>query len=249
MAHELPQTVQLMKNHRSIRQFTDQPVDDATFREIIFAAQRAPSSHHVQAYSIVHVTDPDKRATLARVAGGQQYVNEAPVFLVFVADFWKHEHVCIEEDSDFQIDETENVLVGTVDAALAAQNALTAAESFGLGGVMIGGIRNHPRDVRDCLDLPRYTFPVMGLCLGYAAEVPEQKPRLPLEMILHTNTYCEKPFIDGRKNYDEEMAHYYQTRSANQKEISWSKQMSDYFAKVRRPEVTTFLTEQGFALK
>ncbi|SER60877.1 oxygen-insensitive NADPH nitroreductase [Salisediminibacterium halotolerans] len=249
MVYEMPETVRVMQQHRSIRSFTDQPVADETFQEIIRAAQRAPSSHHVQAYSIVRVIDPEKRATLARIAGGQQYVSEAPIFLVFVADFWKHEHICIEEDSDFQIDETENVLVGTVDAALAAQNALTAAESFGLGGVMIGGIRNHPHDVRDCLNLPRYTFPVMGLCLGYAAEVPEQKPRLPLETILHTDTYCEKPFIESRKAYDEEMTHYYKTRSANQKELSWSQQMSDYFAKVRRPAVTAFLAEQGFALK
>ncbi|WP_238544956.1 nitroreductase family protein [Geomicrobium sp. JCM 19039] len=166
----------LIQSHQSIRKYEDKRVDDAIIADLIESARWAPSSHHVQAYTIIRVTDHEKRIALKDVAGGQPWVETAPVFLVFTADWHKHKINNEKWEAPMQMEETENVIVGAVDVALAAQNVLLTARSYGLGGVMIGGIRNDLHEVARILELPSYTFPVMGLCLGYPDQDPGQKP-------------------------------------------------------------------------
>ncbi|SUG89245.1 oxygen-insensitive NADPH nitroreductase [Salmonella enterica subsp. enterica] len=75
------------------------------------------------------------------------------------------------------------------DTAMMGQNALTAAESLGLGGVYIGGIRNNIESVTELLKLPKHVLPLFGLCLGWPADNPDLKPRLPAELVVHENQY------------------------------------------------------------
>ncbi|PRO67279.1 oxygen-insensitive NADPH nitroreductase [Alkalicoccus urumqiensis] len=244
-----PLLMDLLHQHRSIRSFTNEPVPEAVLEEILEAARRAPTSHHIQAYSIIRITDPEKRKRLAHLCGNQRYVEEAPEFLVFTADFYRHSLISEARQQPFEIHETENVLVGAVDAALAAENAYIAAKAAGLGGVMIGGIRNEPDGVRECLDLPPYTFPVMGMCLGYAGEIPEQKPRLPKEAVVFENTYRTDGLQRALNRFDEAIHAYYTARSTNQRDTDWSTEMSRYFAKKRRRDLTPFLINQGFSMQ
>jgi nitroreductase len=93
-----------------------------------------------------------------------------------------------------------------------AQNALTAAESMGLGGVFIGGVRSSIHELSDILNLPKYVIPLVGLCIGYpSGDKPELKPRLPKSMVLHENQYQT---LDKLKlaNYDKTMLKYYENR-------------------------------------
>ncbi|MCV5307300.1 nitroreductase NfsA, partial [Escherichia coli] len=83
----------------------------------------------------------------------------------------------------------EQLLIGVVDTALLAQNALIAAESLGLGGVYIGGLRNSIEAVTELLELPQHVLPLFGLCLGWPADNPDIKPRMPAAMLVHENRY------------------------------------------------------------
>lgn len=178
-------TIDLILSHRSIRQFTPEPVSAEQLDQILSAAQSAASSSFLQANSIIRVTDKGLRATLAELAGHQAYVVEAAEFLVFCADYHRHSQIVPEARTGF----VEQLMIGAIDGALMAQNALLAAQSLGLGGVYIGGIRNNPAEVSEVLGLPHQVIPLFGLCLGHPAQRPEQKPRLPRALVVHENRY------------------------------------------------------------
>lgn len=144
---------------------------------------------------------------------------------------------------------TEQFVIATVDAALVAQNTLLAAESIGLGGVYIGGIRNDPQSVCELLDIPDLVYPVFGMCLGYPAEIPEQKPRLPLAVILRKNSYVsedEEPLLE---EYDQHCRQYYQLRSSDSRKDCWTRQVADMMGHPMRPHMRAFLEKKGFAMR
>ncbi|MFB5664119.1 oxygen-insensitive NADPH nitroreductase [Alteribacillus sp. HJP-4] len=238
-----------IQSHRSTRKFKNTRIPEEIIKEIITSAQWAPTSHNVQAYSIISITDQTLRVELAHLCGDQKYVKEAPAFFVFTADFYPHSLISRRLEVPFEMEETENVIVGAVDTALAAQNALLTARAYGLGGVMIGGIRNHSEKVAKLLKLPEWTFPVMGLCLGYPASITDQKPRFPLYGVLHENHYDANDIEKAIVEYDERTLHYYSNRKPNPKQSGWSSQMAAYLSTPRRPGVTAFLKKQGFKMK
>jgi nitroreductase len=240
-------TIDLLQSHRSIRRYTDKPIPKEILEEILTSAQWAPSSHHVQAYSIIIVDDQEKKKVLSEVAGSQRYVAECQVFLVFCADFYRLSLACEMWDTKFEVDEVENLLVAGVDTALAAENALIAARSYGLGGVMIGGIRNNPERVKELLGLPNYTIPIMGMCLGYPNQEPWQKPRTPKEVVVHYNQYRPKEkIIEGLELYEEISADYYKRRTNGARQEGWTKQMAKYLSNPRRVHLKDFIKKQGF---
>ena len=140
-------TIDLILSHRSIRQFTPEPISASQLDQILSAAQSASSSSFLQANSIIRVTDKGLRATLAELAGHQAYVAEAAEFLLFCADYQRHSQIVPEAQTGF----VEQLMIGAIDGALMAQNTLLAAQSLGLGGVYIGGIRNNPAAVSETM--------------------------------------------------------------------------------------------------
>ncbi|MEC7587984.1 MAG: oxygen-insensitive NADPH nitroreductase, partial [Pseudomonadota bacterium] len=183
------QTIDLLTSHRSIRKFTDEPVDPDLFSRLVEAAQASASSSFLQGVTIIRVTDPGKRVALRDVAGGQAYVEMAPEFLVFCADLSRPMRCCRQHGGTPAEGLTEQFVIATVDAALYAQNLVIAAESAGLGICYIGALRNDPAKVTELLDLPQQVYPVFGLCLGHPAQDPEVKPRLPVSVTLKTDSY------------------------------------------------------------
>ena len=129
---------------------------------------------------------------------------------MFCADFNRHLQICPEAELGL----AEQLLLGVVDTALMAQNAFTAAESLGLGGVYIGGLRNNIESVTELLKLPKHVLPLFGLCLGWPADNPDLKPRIPAAMLVHENHY-QPVDRDVLHQYDEELANYYLTRDSN----------------------------------
>jgi nitroreductase len=242
-------TIDLMQAHRSIRKFTEREVDDKTLKTIIAAAQCAATSHFVQAYTIVRVQNMKKRKAIAELAGPQAWVARAPVFLVFCADFSRLEAVCRIHDTAMQKGWAEQFVTATVDTALLAQNVLIAAESLGMGGVYIGGIRNDPQTVCDLLAIPDQAYPVFGMCLGWPAQDPPPKPRLPVEAVLFTDRYPQQQDTDMLAAYDRSTNHYYLTRNSNLKDETWTRQMADFMSRVFRPHMKAFLEKKGFFLK
>ncbi|MGN5005534.1 oxygen-insensitive NADPH nitroreductase [Aeromonas sp. 96A] len=211
------QTIDLLLSHRSIRQFTAEPIAPQQLDAILAAAQSASTSSFLQVTSIVRVCEPEARQQLAMLAGNQPYA--------------------------------EQLLIGAIDGALMAQNALLAAQSLGLGGVYIGGIRNHPAEVSELLGLPHQVIPLFGLCLGHPAQQPEQKPRLPRGLVVHQERYQHELDRDLLARYDQQIADYYQARSSNNKQQTWSGQIRAILGKESRPFMLGFLQSRGFNLK
>ncbi|WP_088102727.1 oxygen-insensitive NADPH nitroreductase [Halalkalibacter urbisdiaboli] len=241
--------IELIQSHRSIRKFTNEKVSNEQINMIVEAGRWAPSSHHVQAYSIVVINEKEKKRNLASLAGNQSYVESCPVFFVICADFYRLHEVSTLLNKPFEVGEIEQVLVGAVDAALVAQNMLLAARANGMGGVMIGGIRNEPEKVANLLNLPKYTFPVMGLCIGYPDQDPAQKPRLPLKAVVHDEQYNTVQLNQVLREYDDVMSDYYRKRTKGKRIETWTSQMANHFTTPKRPQVGEFLKNQGFLKK
>lgn len=237
-------TIDLLCSHRSIRSFTDQKVSAEQREAIIAAAQSASTSSFLQCSSIVRITDPALRDQLVTLTGGQTWVAEAAEFWVFCADFNRHLQIC----SDAQLGRAEQLLLGCVDTALMAQNALVAAESLGLGGVFIGGIRNNIAQVTELLGLPKFVLPLFGFCLGYPESIPDVKPRIPQSMLVHENRYQPvDPAVLA--DYDSRTAIYYEQRDSNQRSETWSQLIQRLIIKETRPFMLDYLHQQGWATR
>ncbi len=246
-------TIDLLSRHRSVRKFKDKPVDDALFHTVVKAAQCASTSSHVQAYTIIRVQDKDNRRQIADLAGPQLWVEQAPIFLVFCADLTRLESACDRHGIAPEKGWAEQFVVATVDTALLAQNLMIAAESLGLGGVFIGGIRNDPKMVCELLNIPDTAYPVFGMCLGYPDQTPTIKPRLPLDLVLREDFFSgpksKKDRTDSLSAYDQTCKGYYLSRDSNLKDQTWSRQMANFMGKVSRPHMKSFLKKRGFFLK
>lgn len=241
------QVIELLKNHRSIRQFTNEPVTQAQLRAIIEAAGAASTSNFIQAYSVINVTSPITRQQLSELAGGQKWVRESPVFLVFCADLKRAQSACDFENINMDSGYTEQFIVSTVDVSLAAQNAMIAAESMGLGGVFIGGIRNNPQAVCELLNIPKQVYPIFGMCLGVPAAHPEQKPRLPVDVVLMQESYQQD--VSYLQSYNDTCHAYYQGRSSGARAETWTHQIALMVSKSAREHMKTFLEKQGLTTK
>lgn len=244
-------TIKLLLNHRSIRKYADTPLTTEQLHTIIAAAQQASTSSNMQAYSIIRITDNKIRQQLMELSGQQQHVAEAPEFLVWCADLSRIQTAIsgrLDEHND-NIELTENFIVSTVDAALAAQNSAIAAESMGLGILYVGGIRNDITTVSKLLQLPRYVYPLFGLCIGYPAEAPLLRPRLPLDAVLHENSYDNEKQLSAVQQYDQEMIDYVSQRSAGKQSFSWSDAMTRRLEVKQRADILPYLQGQGFIKK
>ncbi|QJP15788.1 NADPH-dependent oxidoreductase [Starkeya sp. ORNL1] len=185
-------TIASQLDHRSVRAFLAEPLPDGTLEVLVAAAQSAPSSSNVQAWSVIAVEDPERRARLAAIAGNQKHIELAPIFLVFVADLSRVHRIAERAGATTDgLDYTESFLIASLDAAFAAQNALVAAESLELGAVYIGALRNNAEEVARILGLPPRAFAVVGLVVGRPdpAVLTDVKPRLPQDAVLHRDVY------------------------------------------------------------
>ena len=186
------EVLDLLLAHRSVRKFAPGDVTDDHLQAMVAAAQSAPTSSNLQPWSVVVVRDPERKARLATYAAGQRFVEEAPVLLVWVADLSRARRLAARAGTAVDAaDYLETTIIGFVDTALAAQNAVVAAESLGLGTVFVGAIRNHPDKVAAELGLPPHAVATFGLAVGVPdpTESAGIKPRLPQAAVVHHERY------------------------------------------------------------
>lgn len=239
-------TIELINNHRSIRDYKSDKIDESVINEIIVAAQSMPSSINGQQTSIVVVQDETTKALIATYAGGQPWIEKAPLFLLFVTDFYKTNLAAKKNGVTQEIHESiESTLVGAVDVGLNMGAAIIAAESLGLGIVPIGGIRNNPQGMIDLLELPEMTFPVAGLAIGYPNSLSGKKPRLPLNTFRHDEKYHTEHLESEIENYDVLMSNYLEGINRSQ-EVNWSTHTSSIYKQVYFPKVLPVMVKQGF---
>lgn len=242
------ETIKKLTEHVSVRDFKDTPLSLETKQLLLKAARSGSSSHFVQAFSIIEITDKALRAELATISGSAAYVNQTGTFYVFVADLYRQSRLLRAENKSLSgLKNMESLIVGIVDGTIAAQNMVVAAESMDLGVCYIGGIRNDIRKVSQLLNLPEYTMPLFGLTIGVPKSKNQVKPRLLLENQVSENTYPTEQFADLAE-YEAFSRAYYDSREGNQQQTSWSEKNIEFFKDIRRPEIAGFLKEQGFTL-
>ena len=240
------EVIKLLNHHRSLRKFTDEKLSEETIRTLVGAAQSASTSSYVQAYSIMGVTDPEKKKALREIST-QSYVEHNGHLFVFVVDYYRHQELAKKTDADISIDKTENLIVGVVDASLAAQNMAVAAESMELGICYIGSLRNDVKKASEILGLPDGAFPLFGMVAGYPTEEGSQKERLPFEAVYHENTYQRIDEVeDDIEAYDQRVSDYYSERTEGKRDDKWSGQVINMLSKKQRLDVDEVLKEKGF---
>ena len=168
-------TIEALLGRRSIRKFKDEAIDDDTRATLETVAQHAASSQFLNDWSAIRITDPAIKAKLAEF-GHQPYIATAPLLYVFVIDEHRNARIAerkgIDPASDeFHLKYSYRFTQAQNDAVLALHAMETAAYSPGLGCVILGSLLNNIPGLIDVLNLPEYTYPVLGLAIGKPPDV------------------------------------------------------------------------------
>lgn len=187
----------------SQRHYTDKPVTDALLGVLLACAQSAPTKSDLQQYSIVVVKDPAVREALVGLGSGMDWAPNAPVFLTFCADLRRIRRLAAIRGHDYRNDNLDTFMNGVVDAALAMQSFITAAESVGLGTCPISQIRNKIDRACEILGLPDGVFPIAGLAVGWPKfPAPQISLRLPPSVVVHKDRYDDSALENEVEAYD-----------------------------------------------
>ncbi len=234
----------------SVRDYADQPVDDAMIDTILKAAFRAPTSSNIQSYSVIIVRDQEIKDQLSVVTGNQPHVRKTPVFLAFCADLTRIEAALRRNGHTIDGNNLEVGLVSSIDAALVGMSAYLSARSLGLTGVMIGAVRNDAVRTAEILGLPKYVYCVFGMCLGWPGTVPQQKPRMDFDAMVHRDRYGNQGagFDPGEAldSYDATLAAHYASIGKPTTPASWSHDVDKKFHPQLRQGLREQLKQQGF---
>lgn len=220
---ELPSdksTLTTILSHVSVRQFRDEALSNEHLAVVLEAMRRAPTSSAMQSTLYVCVTDKAALQQLRPHVGGQQFIQQCGAFIVGCMDLRHIDRVTSERgypnrSSDFRL-----FITSLEDISISTQNASLAAESLGLGTVMVGGTVNGAAEVAELLGLPHRVIPLLGLAIGWPDQPPEPvRPRLPRPMVFHHNRYDATAEAEFLNEHDREILErgYYDGRR-----IDWS---------------------------
>ena len=247
------QVIESLLGHRSVRAYLPDALGEDVLASLVAAAQSAASSSNLQLWDVVAVQDPARKARLSMLAGDQAHIRDAPLFLLWVVNFARAEAMAQAAGRTVAaLDYLEMLVAGIVDAGLAAQNAVVAAESLGLGTVYIGGIRNHIDQVAAELALPLGAFAVFGLCVGKPdpARPAAVKPRLPPQIVLHREQFQSQTDLTAIADYDARMLAFQQTQAMP--ETGWTRSVLSRLrgaeSLMGRDNLRELLEERGFRM-
>jgi nitroreductase len=242
---------------RSIRKFQDKEVPDALLRVLFACAQSAPAKSDLQQYSIIHVTDPAKKTAMAKLAA-TPWIETAPVVLVFCGDGRRARKISELRGKPYGQDTLDSFMNAAVDAGLALQAFIIAAEAAGLGCCAISQVRTAIEQVSDLLELPNNVFPLAGLAAGWPGEVREVTLRLPPALVVHRDRYDDTNLAAEIDGYDSRRHAAFPSPSRGQfhndlygqaEFYGWSEHVA---RRLSRPEgretLRAFLQARGFAL-
>lgn len=245
-------TVADILNRRSHRRYTGEPVSEDLLEVLLACAQSAPAKSDLQQFSIVVVTDKKARD----VIGGWE--GAAPVFLMFCADSRRQRRLAEIRGHDFKNDNVDTFMNSCVDAALAMQSFILAAESVGLGCCPISQVRNKIDVWCNVLGLPDGVFPISGLCAGWPSTKGYISMRLPPSVVVHRDKYDDSNLQEEVDAYDARRHAIYQIPPEKQRlterygvldYCGWSENTTRQLSEAERPGFKAFLNSHGFALK
>ncbi|HEX2969409.1 MAG TPA: nitroreductase family protein [Bacteroidales bacterium] len=243
---------QTLLNRRTIRKYTPEPVNDELLDEILTAGCRASTTGNMQVYSIIISRDQERKKALLPLHFGQKMITDAPVVLTFCADFNRFNKWCRARNAQPGYDNFLSFLTAAIDALLVAQTVCIAAEARGLGICYLGTTTYMAREISGILGLPKGVIPVTTVTLGWPAEKPGDVGRLPLEGIVHRESYTDytDESIDFIYSEKESRADSLMFTSENNKEtlaqvftdIRYKKEDNEHFSRM----LLGFLKDQGF---
>lgn len=239
--------IDALKNHRSIRSFLDKPVSDEQIHTIIKATQAAPSSINGQQVSIIAIKNQVRRENMSEYGSYQWFIKEAPLFLLFCVDYHRASIACEKVGEKIQAQNClETTLVGAVDVGIYTGFATIAAESLGLGTVIVGGLRDHLEEVTEFVELPPLVYPLVGIAIGYPADVPPLKPRLPEEAVFFNEKYDKTRLPELIDQYDRDFLEYTKNRGGDAEPHTWSDHVAAVYANEYYHNVPELIKKQGF---
>ncbi len=241
--------------HRSHRDYTGQPVDEATLELLFACALSAPSKSDLQQADIIHVVDPAKRAVISDLIPEMPWVRAAPVFLIFCANNRRLRLISEMRGKTFANDHLDAFFNATLDAGIVLATFLQAAAAIGLGCCPISVIRDHAETISHLLELPQWVFPVAGLCVGHPADTGQISPRLPLALTVHRDRYDEAQLPQHIDAYDRRrhaLRPYRRQREIDRfgraQHYGWSEDKARQYARPQRVDFGRFVRAKGFRL-
>lgn len=186
------EVIRQLKERKSVRVFEDRPIEEALVKEILTAATEAPTAGNQQLYTILRITDSNELAVLSESCDHQPFIAQGKLVLIFCADCRKWYEAYAESGCDPRKPGVGDLMLAAVDATIAAQNAVVAAQSFGIGSCYIGDILENIEIHRELLQLPDYVMPCAMLVFGYPTEQQKKRPkpvRNDLDHIVYENHY------------------------------------------------------------
>jgi len=241
-----------LNSRKTIRKYQPKDVDDKLITELLEAAFRASTTGNMQLYSVVITRDEKQKERLSPTHFNQPTFKNAPVSLTFCADFNRFNKWCEQRNAQPGYDNFLSFLTAAIDTLLVAQTFCIAAESKGLGICYLGTVTYNAKKIAEILNLPKFVIPVATIALGYPDENPVQTDRLPVEELIHSETYKDysKEAIDKIYAYKENLAENKKYIAENNKEtlaqvftdIRYKKADNEFFS----ASFLEFLKEQGF---
>lgn len=237
------EVIEQLLNHRTYRKL------DPTYRlpqealqQILDSARQAPTWMNAQLYSIIVLEKKTTREKIFEWVPTNHQIVDGSVFLIFVADLERAAKVvkAAGDLQQFNVGKAPDPLIwATIDASLAAENALVAAESLELGGVVTGSITSHAEELSALLGLPEYTYPLFGLALGKPAAKALKKPRLPEKAVIHYEKWTDYPAA-LLQEYDQTLL----TNKDPRDTVPWTEKIDHIYTKAVDPEITDTLRKQ-----
>lgn len=202
------QVIETILNHRSIRKYKSDEISKETIETILQCACNGSTLGNMQLFSIIVTTDKEMMQTTAPLHFNQPIATNAPLMMTFCADLHRFNKYCeFRQASTDSYDNLQAYQWAVTDAIIAAQNACVAAESLGLGICWLGTITYQVDEFIKTLKLPKNVIPVACVAMGYPDEQPELTDKLPVEALIHQDTYQDYSEFDINKLYKEKEAH------------------------------------------
>lgn len=245
--------IDIMKNRRTIRKYTEQDIPEELLNELLEVAVRASNTGNMQLYSVVVTRDQSNKEKLAPAHFNQSMITTAPVVLTFCADANRFVKWAEQRKAEAGFDNLQTFIASTIDAMLFAQAFCDAAEEKGLGICYLGTTAYNADKIIEALSLPRLVVPIVTVTVGYPVmPLPEQVERLPLAAVVHQEAYVDytPDMIDELYGEKEALEVNKQFVKENNKEtlaqvftdVRYTKKNNEYFSEV----LLKVLKEQGF---
>ncbi|HSO86015.1 MAG TPA: nitroreductase family protein [Draconibacterium sp.] len=244
--------MELLNQHVTIRKFKKRKIQSSILESVIFSGTKASTTGNMQLYSIVISESDKEREALLPLHFNQSVAKSAPVLLTFIADVNRFTRWCFLNNASPGFNNFLSFFTAATDAILVAQNVCIAAENYGLGICYLGTTTYNAREIINVLELPKLTFPVTTVAIGYPDEVPGLTDRIPLKGVVHRgkyngysddelkDIYAFKERLESSKNFVTE--NNKQTLAQVFTDVRYRKADNEFFSK----KMIEVLKEQGF---